>query len=309
MKCIICGQSLWNFIFDAKDRMFGVPGVFKEYRCDSCGLIAIHPQPTELKLARYYPSTKYYSYADTGKQSFFGRLRSYYISHLYSPTFISRLLNLFVHVPAMPIKKIHGKILDIGCGSGETLVQLQSIGWEGYGLDMDKKAIEIAQKRGVKHASYGTYKDLKMYLDNTFDVIRLYHVIEHLDDPRRVLALIRTKLKVGGELIIGTPNENSLVSRIFKQYWYNLDCPRHLYLFSPKTLRILVKQCSFINYTIEFSSAGGWIGSIQYVIEELFSADLDLINRQWLVILVYSLEWILDRLRWGDVFVLRAWKS
>jgi SAM-dependent methyltransferase len=204
----------------------------------------------------------------------------------------------------MPSQKV-GRILDIGCGSGDTLVLLQSVGWDVYGVDIDPGAIRVARKRGLRNVDLGTYEDLKRYPDDFFDAIRLYHVIEHLDDPSKCLKLARQKLKAGGELIIGTPNAQSIAARIFKQYWYNLDCPRHLHLFSPKTLGTLLMRNSF-TYETTYASAGGWVGSIQYVLEELTHHDIDLINRPWLVMLIYPFEWVLDRFGLGDIFVSRA---
>lgn len=271
-----------------------MPGKFSEYRCNNCGLVKLDSQPSNLK--KYYPTKNYYSYAAKSRKSFLGWLRSFLILH-----------RLFGFVPAMPGQKT-GRILDIGCGSGDTLLLLKSVGWDIYGLDIDPGAIRIARKRGLKNISLGTYESVAKYPDNFFDAIRLYHVIEHLDDPNNCLRLAYKKLKPGGELIIGTPNVHSLVARIFKQYWYNLDCPRHLYLFTPKTLGALASKNKLDGHETTFASAGGWVGSIQYVLEQLTRKDIDLINRQWLVIACYPLEWVLDRLRLGDVFVLTASK-
>ena len=289
MKCIVCGNDSWIFLFKANDRMLKVPGIFSEYRCKICGLVRLSPVPKNLK--KYYPSKNYYSYAPSSRKSFFGWLRSFLIEH-----------NLLSFVPAMPQVMQKGRILDIGCGSGDTLALLSGLGWETYGMDIDKRAIAAAKRRGLTHVKLGTYKDLKTYPDNFFDAIRLYHVIEHLDDPNFCLTLAHKKLKKGGQIIIGTPNVSSLVAKIFRDRWYNLDAPRHLYLFSPKTLTKLVKTNELKNIKISFSSAGGWVGSVQYILGG------DLINKQWLVMLFYPLEWILDRLRLGDVFVLRAQK-
>jgi len=288
--------------------MFGLAGNFDEYCCKTCGLVRLSPQPTQKELVKYYPSKNYYSYAKKSKQSFFGMLRSYLVTHLNKPTVLSSIIGVFLKVPAMPQHMASGKILDVGCGSGDTLALLQSVGWKTYGLDVDQAAIRAAHERGLQNVSFGSYTDMTKYPDNFFDVIRLYHVIEHLDNPGRCLSLIYKKLKNGGELIIGTPNGVSLVARVAKQYWYNLDAPRHLYLFSPKTLGILARNADFSDIHITFASAGGWVGSLQYKLEDVLSKDIDLINRPWLVMLFYPFEWLLDKFGLGDVFVLTARK-
>lgn len=275
--------------------MFGIAGEFGEYRCTSCGLIRLDPVPGNLK--KYYPSKNYYSYGFHSNKSFFARLRAYFIAH-----------ELFFMVPAMPTPGARGKVLDVGCGSGETLEQLRSIGWDAYGVDLDRRAITIAHKRGLSNVSQGSHKDLKKFRNNFFDVIRLYHVVEHIDNPQEFFRLAYDKLKPGGELILGTPNGTGLVARLARQYWYNLDCPRHLFIFSPKNLTRLAKKFKFKNPKVEFFSGGGWVGSLQYIIRQLTGSSVDLINRPWLIMLFYPLEWILDRFGLGDVFVLRGEK-
>jgi 2-polyprenyl-3-methyl-5-hydroxy-6-metoxy-1,4-benzoquinol methylase len=307
MRCIICGKSTWKRLYESHDRLYNVKGAFYTVQCRACGLIRTEPQLKGAELNKYYPSTRYYSYITSSKPGIFGRLRSYLISHLNKPTLVSRLVEIVIRVPAMP-SVASGKILDIGCGSGDTLALLQSVGWECYGLDIDRDAIHIAHERGITNASFGSYEAMEKYPDNFFDVIRLYHVIEHLPDPPDCLRIARRKLKTGGEIIIGTPNIGSLIASIAKQYWYNLDCPRHLYLFTPKTLGRLIRDAGYTRQYVTFCSAGGWIGSIQYKLEQGLSKDIDLINRPLLVMLFYPLEWLLDKMGLGDVFVIRGQK-
>ena len=305
MKCIICGTNNWKYLFDAHDRMFGFPGKFSEHKCRSCGFVRLLPKLTNIQLKKYYPSSDYYSYNNNAQLSFFGKLRNYLVVHYYKPNPVSLLLGLFLKVPAMPKPVQNGKILDIGCGSGETLSLLQTAGWEVYGIDIDKKAIQTAKDRGIRNVVVGPYERLLDYKDNYFDVIRLYHVIEHIDDPGNCFRLAYKKLKKGGQIIVGTPNESSIVANLTKQYWYNLDCPRHLYLFSPSTLESIASKNLFRDCMIKFASAGGIIGSIQYLLRERLNApQLDLINKPWLVMLVYPIEKILDFFKTGDVIVL-----
>jgi ubiquinone/menaquinone biosynthesis C-methylase UbiE len=209
----------------------------------------------------------------------------------------------------MPSYVKGGKILDVGCGTGDTLVLLKKLEWDTYGIDMDKNAISIGVKRRLRNLKLGTYKDLAKYPDNYFDAIRLYHVIEHLGDPGLCLRLIRKKLKRKGELIMGTPNMESIVSKLFKSHWYNLDSPRHFFLFSPGTLGQLVEKEGFRIKKIEFCSAGGIAGSLQYYIGDMLDKKIDLIHTFVIVLLFYPVEWILDKLHVGDIFTLKAIKQ
>lgn len=306
MKCLVCGNNSWRYLFPARDRMFHIPGVFSLYRCRRCGLTRLDPVLPPGKLKTYYPPTTYYAYTKAGRQNIFGWVRTYLISHAYRPNLLSFILGVFMQVPAIPKKK-PGKILDVGCGSGDTLSLLQSVGWDVYGLDVDKNAVVVARKRGIRNAALGSFRDMRKYPDNFFDAIRMYHVIEHLDDPMLALQLAQKKLKPGGELIVGTPNSDSLIARIAGRYWYNLDSPRHLVLFSPKTLTQIAGKNKFRDVQISFCSAGGWVGTIQYILEDILNRRIQLM-KVLPVLLLYPVEWTLDKLRIGDVFVLEGTK-
>lgn len=309
-SCIMCKSSKFTPLYETRDRMFDFPGKFFLKKCNACSLAFLDPQPSESKIKKYYPSKVYYAYNRSNKKGFFELLREYLISHYYSPNIISWLITICIkNVPAMPSHVKGGKILDVGSGTGDTLVLLNKLGWDTYGIDMDKNAISTGKKRGLNNLKLGTYKGIDKYPDNFFDAIRLYHVIEHLDDPSLCLNLIRKKLRRGGELIMGTPNMESLVSKIFKSYWYNLDSPRHLFIFSPRTLKKLSENNGFSVKEIEFCSAGGIVGSIQYFIKDIFDKKIDLIHKFSVIVLFYPLEWILDKFHLGDVFTLKAIKT
>lgn len=309
-SCIICGSSKFIPLYETRDRMFNLPGEFSVKKCSSCSFVFLDPQPSGPQLKKYYPTKKYYAYNKGDKKGFFEILREYLVKNYYSPTFLSKIVTLFIkNVPAMPSSPKNGKILDLGCGTGDTLILLKKLGWNTYGIDIDKQAISIGINRGLKNVKLGTYKDLATYPDNYFDAVRLYHVIEHLDNPALCLSLIRKKLKKNGELILGTPNMESLMSKIFKHYWYNLDSPRHLFLFSPRTLKKLAEKEGYLVKNIEFCSAGGLAGSLQYYIGDVFGKKVNLINNLSAVLLLYPIEWFLDKLSLGDIFSLKATKT
>jgi|SRR3989338_953182 len=308
-KCIICGSSDFISLYLTHDRMFDISGEYRVKKCKKCLLLFIDPQPTAAALNQHYPSKKYYSYTVSQKRNVFGVLRSYLVKNYYKPNLIASIFSKLVkNVPAMPSYKKNGKILDIGCGTGDTLILLQELGWEAYGIEIDNNAVKTARKRGLTRVQLGTHKDIFKFPDNYFDSIRLYHVIEHLDDPLTCLELIHKKLKRDGELILGTPNYSSLTSKIFGKYWYNLDIPRHEFVFSPRNLQELVKKSGFKIGETEFCSAGGVIGSMQYIIDALHITKIKLQNKFWIFLFFYPIEWFLDKIKIGDIFILRASK-
>lgn len=309
-SCILCNASKFKFLYNSFDRMLGFPGEFFVKKCENCSLVFLDPQPRGVDLKKYYPSKDYYAYNKAKKRGFIQILREYLIKHYYSPNLLSLLISTFIHnVPAMPADINRGKVLDIGCGAGDTLLLLKDLGFTVYGIDMDKRAIETAKTRGIQNLKFGTYEALLQYPDNYFDVIRMYHVIEHIDNPVRCFEIIHKKLKKDGELVVGTPNVDSVISRLFNSYWYNLDSPRHLFLFSPKTLRQMAKKTGFITEKIEFCQASGIAGSLEYLIAGKLGKKINLVHNLAAVLFFYPLDWLFNRLGLGDVFVLRARKK
>lgn len=307
--CPSCGNTNSTVLYASRDRMFRMPGSFRIRRCASCSLVFLDPFLSARETRKYYPSQTYYAYRGEAKKGLLGAVRTYLIVHYYKPTIFSILVSLFIHsVPAIPREVHHGKVLDLGCGTGDTLLLLQALGWDVYGMEMDKRAVERAHKRGLKNIRLGTFEDLSYFKNNSFDAVRLYHVIEHLPDPQLCFRLLYHALKNGGELIIGTPNISSIVARLFGTYWYNLDSPRHLFLFNPKTLRKMAEDAGFTVRSLEYCSAGGLVGSLQYWIDDTWNLDTDLIHRLWCILFFYPVEWLVDKLHMGDVFVMRMTK-
>ncbi|MGB8273754.1 MAG: class I SAM-dependent methyltransferase, partial [Alphaproteobacteria bacterium] len=136
-----------------------------------------------------------------------------------------------------------GRILEVGVGSGQTLKRLQDLGWLVEGIDVDEKAVENANKKGlsVSCGSLGAQK----YPDRCFDAVAMSHVIEHLHDVRGVLAECRRILSAGGKLVMVTPNSASWGHRMCRDNWMPLDPPRHLHLFNSANLARLCHEAGF----------------------------------------------------------------
>ena len=312
-RCIVCGGTEFFPIFKTRDRMFDIPGLFEVKRCHRCGLFFLDPQPSREMLKKYYPLQQYYSYKleIKGLSGLISQFRSYLITHYYQPTILSKVFSFIVQgVPAIPQKPRSrtAKILDVGCGSGKTLTLLKELGWNVYGLEIDENAVKIAKERGLVNVRLGGYEKIANFPNNYFDCIRLYHVIEHVPNPRDCLQLIRQKLKPGGEVILGTPNSDSAVGKLFGKFWYHLDIPRHLFVFSPKTLSMLIKSEGFSQLFIVFCSSDGLGRSVIYTLNEVLKKKMDTNKFTLLFFLLYPFEWVLDKLRLGDIITLRGIK-
>jgi len=136
-----------------------------------------------------------------------------------------------------------GRLLDVGCGSGDFLVTAKSCGWNAFGIDTDSNAVRYASSRGLD-VKVGGIEHLEASGER-FDVITLSHVLEHLHDPRSTLAGCLRLLKPGGRLWLETPNALALGHEVFGSAWRGLECPRHLVLFNRDNLFKLLAELGF----------------------------------------------------------------
>jgi len=249
INCNLCGSSDYELITRNRDRLHRVDNqIFNIVKCRGCGLIFLNPQPTEKEISRYYPDE--YGPHQKIKESFKYGFFSKSLSRIYK--FFrrggKRQINGEFSMPGEAAKTY----LDFGCGSGHSLsdIRLQHQNWDIYGLDNNETACTRARELGVKIFCGDI---LKMELpDNFFDIVNMSHIIEHLSDPLAVMLKINKLLKKGGTVVISTPNFDSLAAKIFGKFWYALDTPRHLFIFSPLTLSALLDKTGFKVNSIKY---------------------------------------------------------
>lgn len=145
----------------------------------------------------------------------------------------------------------NGRILDVGCSTGEFLTQFKGNNWERYGIEPNKTDWQIAKKKG------GLKVYQKQLLDchfprKFFEVITLWHVLEHLYNPKETMIEIKRILKNDGLLILSTPNTSGLGYKIAGKNWFHYDARHHCYLYNLTSLTTLLKKTGFkiikINY-------------------------------------------------------------
>jgi 2-polyprenyl-3-methyl-5-hydroxy-6-metoxy-1,4-benzoquinol methylase len=139
--------------------------------------------------------------------------------------------------------KAQGRLLDVGCGNGETLESMVALGWQAEGLDIDPVAVQVASARGLK-VRQGTLQS-QQFADASFDAVVMSHVIEHVHDPVSMAQECNRILKPGGRLVVITPNIRSWGHRIYKSDWRGLEPPRHLQIFTRSALSALSIQAGF----------------------------------------------------------------
>jgi SAM-dependent methyltransferase len=174
-----------------------------------------------------------------------------------------------MHLPAVR----GGRLLEVGCGSGQALRVLAELGWDAEGVDFDRAAVEHARARGLS-VRHGSVREQE-YAAESFDAVVMSHLIEHVPDPLRVLEECRRVLKPGGRLVAVTPNARSFGHTLFREHWFALDPPRHLILFHLDTLRSLAEAAGLTVHRLVSTSRGArqiWIYSRQ--IRDTGAADM-----------------------------------
>lgn len=164
--------------------------------------------------------------------------------------------------------KTNGKLLDIGCGDGKELLRQKENGWDTYGVEINDLAANYVRKHYGLNVFTGIVEDAE-FDDEFFDVIILNNVLEHMSDPKTTLNEIHRILKNDGTLIISIPNADSFEAKKFKKYWTGWDLPRHLYHFTPKTIKSLLITTGFQISEIKFDNNPNiMLSSLKYVFED-----------------------------------------
>lgn len=223
--CNNCGSAANQLLVTGQDRLHQIPGQFTNVRCSNCSLVYMNPRPVEEKNHLFYPMV-YGPHRPQATKKPSRKFWSWLNDRLWRHT-----INRLYAAPAP-----EAELLEIGCGAGDFLLEAKRLGWQVTGTEVSKTAVHHARKLGLS-IHEGTLDTFPR--DKKYDAIRLHFVLEHVHDPTKMLQEIRNLLKPGGFAHVAVPNENSTAFRWWRSYWYDLDMPRHLYLFSPQTFEAL----------------------------------------------------------------------
>jgi SAM-dependent methyltransferase len=228
VPCPLCRGSRWKTLVEAADPGGGDQGLwFAVVKCLDCDLCFTNPRPSPRTIGAFYP-TDYRPYRKS----------------------VARRLTLWRRLRQRPdlTKGVawhgQGRLLDFGCGAGAFLARLHQAGWRVTGVDCSAESVaRIRQALGVT-ALVGSlpHPDLQ---DRSFDVVTMWHSLEHVHQPMEVLRAAYRLLVPGGKLVVELPNIESLPFRWFGSFWFGLDLPRHLTHFSPWTLRRMLERAGF----------------------------------------------------------------
>jgi SAM-dependent methyltransferase len=255
VRCPGCAreQERPSVLLRGHDRLTGAPGKFEVLRCAGCGLAFTEPRLRPEDFGLYYPDT-YSAYEPNARpQASLGE----------------RLGNLQRHLIVRfgPFRRVWrrppGRLLDVGCGTGELAAAFGRGGWQAHGIEPSAQAAGHARAAGVEVIN-GTLADAP-WPAGRFDAIVFNHSLEHIDDPGEALAQATRLLRPGGLLAIAVPNFGSWHRRLFGSAWFQLDLPRHLQHFDRDSLAALARQAGLqplASSTISMRPT--LLGSLQY---------------------------------------------
>ena len=258
LKCPLCGTDGTILYEELADQLFGVKGRYSYRYCGNsiCGLIWLTPRPIDADLGETYVNYYTHDEKDIKHISILQDLSR--IPARFLDSIISRILGIKAKRKAMRYlgleKRACGKLLEIGCGHGEKLSRFKSLGWNVIGQEIDPLAARYAEKHYEVPILLGPLHEHSLP-SNRFDAIIMSHVLEHVPDPKQILDDCFRLLTDGGELIIITPNSESLAHKKFKQNWRGLEPPRHLHLFAKDNLEVFLKQSKFTSISIKTEAA------------------------------------------------------
>jgi SAM-dependent methyltransferase len=230
-KCPACSGTKIHEVLICKDYTVSKEK-FSVWHCDTCTLRFTQDVPTEEKIGPYYQAEEYISHSNTNKGL---------INRVYQ-----WVRNYTIKKKVSLIQKQSGKstgaILDVGCGTGEFLAGMKSAGWAVQGLEPDEGA--RTQASAITGTTIGEPEDL-FSLSQKYDVITMWHVLEHVHRLHEYLDRFQELLAEGGVILIAVPNYTSTDATHYQEHWAAYDVPRHLYHFSPKSIDHLMAGHGF----------------------------------------------------------------
>jgi 2-polyprenyl-3-methyl-5-hydroxy-6-metoxy-1,4-benzoquinol methylase len=227
--CPVCGSGAFKKILTVKDHT--VSGeLFDVYECLNCTLRFTQDAPMAASRMNYYKSENYISHSNTSKG------------------LINRLYQLIRKKTIVAKRKLiekscglrNGVLLDVGSGTGSFAAIMKKHGWDVTGLEPDADARNLAKKEN--NLELLDIAALHDFPHQSFDAITLWHVLEHVEDLTSFLKLLANLMKADGRVFIAVPNYTSHDARVYKNFWAAYDVPRHLYHFSPQSMKHMVEM-------------------------------------------------------------------
>jgi SAM-dependent methyltransferase len=243
-ECPICRRQAGYEFLVSSDRFHGRRQLYRLLRCHECGLVWLASPPRPQDMAIHYSENYHRAIAAAGEGLADRRWKR-------QREMISRL-------------KDSGVLLDIGCSTGGFLSTMSGNAWRLCGIEMEESTARKARAATGADVFVGDAVNAP-FPPSSFDVITSFDVLEHVYSPRQFLMKVHQWLKPGGIFYAMVPNIDSWESRLFRSYWYGLELPRHLFHFSPRSLRYLMNDLRLDEVTLTTPPISYVESSVGYV--------------------------------------------
>lgn len=225
-QCPICGKEAFKNFLVVKDNAVSKES-FVIVECENCSFKFTNPRPDAASIGQYYESEEYVSHSDT-KSGIINR--AYHVVRSITTKQKVELINRYA-----PVK---GSILDYGCGTGVFLAACKKDGWEIRGIEPNAKA----RQKAAEETGEIVAANLEDIEGEKFEVITLWHVLEHIHTLNETMEQLLDHLQEDGTMVIAVPNADSHDAQEYKENWAAYDVPRHLYHFTQPTMKRFLKK-------------------------------------------------------------------
>lgn len=248
--CPLCGSAQYEPYAVARDLVHqSTTTIFEYCHCEGCGVVFQRTRPTERSISIFYPDT-YAPYGAKARQTFLTKV----LNKLLIPL-VERYTGYRKTMRTLERYRLKGltsrsTVLDFGCGTAATLDACKRAArCKTIGMDFNPRVLASLAKSGHQ-ALLSDKSGWECLADQSVDLIISNHSIEHLYDPIDALKQLRRVLKPGGTLDLATPNPKGFSARLFNEYWFGLEAPRHIMLFSPELMTTLLKKSGFTDVEV-----------------------------------------------------------
>ena len=248
--CPVCDSTSAREWLRAPDRFHGRKDEYTLLRCSNCSLVWLSHPPKPDEMHGHYTEAYDRLISAAGDDS---PIRWRHRNSALAPY------------------KQSGALLDLGCSSGAFLHSLAREKWSLYGIEMSAESAKKAQEKTGAKVFVGNILDATFPAES-FDVVTCFDVLEHLYEPRKTIAKVAEWLKPGGIFYVLVPNIDSAEGRVFGAYWHGLELPRHLFHYSPASLKFLTRSVGLRTVSLETRRNPAVGVSLRYVWDDIFGA-------------------------------------
>ena len=310
MNCPVCNKSSYKLLFHDHNRRDNINCSGTYVQCKECSLVYLRNRPPWEDIVRFYSSMDEDQTANAGRANT-EELRRHAERPVSKWKQILRKIRFRPHSwPLEPVPQGSKKLLDLGCGSGAKLFEFAERGYEVWGVDVGEDSIRICRELLPQgHFIQGELQETGLP-DSYFDYIRIDNALEHVPNPKEMIAECHRLLRGGGPLMIYVPHGRSLSMRFMKGNSISAWIPFHLQLFTPKSLRWLLEDAGFNPQITQINpiriyeyNPTSWLPASIMQWKSRNHAKTKYAHPRWLTLACYPIGWLAAKFGIGEELV------